>query len=169
MDSKNQSAGLDSVFSDLVRVQIEIWAAVDARLRDESDLTVARWQVMRSIAAHDDCRVGDIADDLGVTVGGASKVVDRIEDAGHCTRRANPVDRRSSIVALTASGGEALGAASAAADAVLRDRLAGPLGADRLTALSHDLATLRASATASASRSASGDEAASSAAAEVSA
>jgi hypothetical protein len=45
--------------------------------------------------------VFDIAEELSLTVGGTSKLVDRIEAAGHCVRRANPDDRRSSIIELT--------------------------------------------------------------------
>ncbi|MFE2212568.1 MarR family winged helix-turn-helix transcriptional regulator [Streptomyces canus] len=37
-------------------------------------------------------------------MGGTSKVVDRLESAGLCARRANPNDRRSSIVELTSEG-----------------------------------------------------------------
>jgi DNA-binding MarR family transcriptional regulator len=50
------------------------------------------------------CRVLDLAEEFRITVGGISKVVDRIEAAGYCRRRANPGDHRSSIVELTASG-----------------------------------------------------------------
>lgn len=65
------------------------------------------------------CRVQDVATDLVITVGGASKLVDRIEAAGLCRRRANPGDRRSSLVELTPTGERLL----AEATAVLEDEL----------------------------------------------
>ena len=50
------------------------------------------------------CRVFDIKEELALTVGGTSKLVDRIEAAGLCRRRANPDDRRSQIIELTPAG-----------------------------------------------------------------
>jgi MarR family transcriptional regulator, organic hydroperoxide resistance regulator len=97
-------ADLQTLFSDLVRVEVETWNAVDMRLRAEHGLPLSRFQVMRVIATTPDCRVYDIAGTLSVTTGGASKLVDAIEAAGHCRRRPNPEDRRSSIVELTTIG-----------------------------------------------------------------
>src|SRR4051794_31642163 len=107
-------ADLPQLFNDLVRYQTVLWNAVDARLRKDSDLTLGRYETMRVIEGRDRCRVYDIADELSVTVGGISKIVDRIEAAGHCRRRANPDDRRSSIVELTPAGKRALAHAKSA-------------------------------------------------------
>jgi DNA-binding MarR family transcriptional regulator len=38
------------------------------------------------------CRVYDIAHELGITTGGTSKLVDRIEARGYCRRLPNPDD-----------------------------------------------------------------------------
>ncbi|MFF6875817.1 MarR family winged helix-turn-helix transcriptional regulator [Streptomyces sp. NPDC012474] len=97
-------ADLKLVFQDLVRFQIELWNAVDARLRTECDLQLTWFEVMRLLAQRSECRVQDMAAEFGITVGGTSKVVDRIEAAGYCRRRANPQDRRSSLVELTPTG-----------------------------------------------------------------
>jgi DNA-binding MarR family transcriptional regulator len=56
--------------------------------------------------------VYDIAEELSITIGGTSKLVDRIEAAGYCIRRTNPDDRRSSIIELTASGRRVLAKAA---------------------------------------------------------
>jgi DNA-binding MarR family transcriptional regulator len=58
------------------------------------------------------CRVQDLASEFSITVGGASKVVDRVEAAGYCRRRANPDDRRSSIIELTPAGRRVLARAT---------------------------------------------------------
>ena len=55
---------------------------------------------MQVIARHGSCRVHDIADELSMTVGGTSKLVDRIEASGYCKRSPNPGDRRSSVIEL---------------------------------------------------------------------
>ena len=59
---------------------------------------------MRLLGRRPHCRVRDIAEELANTIGGISKVVDRVAAAGYCRRRANPEDRRSSIVELTPIG-----------------------------------------------------------------
>src|ERR1700712_4587572 len=100
------------LFSELVRLQIELWNAVDERLRRDCDLTLGRFETMQVIDRLRSCRVNDIANDLSITVGGVSKLVDRIESAGHCLRRSNPDDRRSSLVELTPSGEAVLRRAS---------------------------------------------------------
>lgn len=111
-------------FGELVRIQTELWNTVDSRLKDEFDLPVSRFEPMQVIARRGACRVFDIASELGISVGGASKIIDRIEAAGYCIRRDNPDDRRSSLIELTASGRRILAKASAAFDEELSRLLA---------------------------------------------
>jgi MarR family transcriptional regulator, organic hydroperoxide resistance regulator len=102
------------------------------------------FEFMQVIARTPDCRVQDIATELSITVGGTSKIVDRIEAAGQCARRANPDDRRSSIVELTPAGKRMLAKASASVEDELRRRL-GPALSDRSSAqLTRTLTRLRA-------------------------
>ena len=49
---------------------------------------------------------------LLITVGGASKVVDKVQGAGWCRRLPNPTDGRSSLLELTESGEGLLEAAN---------------------------------------------------------
>ena len=49
-------------------------------------------------------RVQELRTELGITVGAASKLVDRLERDGLVVRTAHPHDRRSSLVTLTAPG-----------------------------------------------------------------
>src|SRR5690348_5672913 len=86
---------LSKVYDDLVRFETQLWNAVDARLRKDAGITLGTYEVLVAIDARSDCRVNDIAAALVVTVGGISKLVDRVEAAGLCRRRANPDDRRS--------------------------------------------------------------------------
>jgi len=123
-------ADLRRIFHDVIRFETELWNAVDGRLREEFDLPVARFEFMLFIADHPACRVHDIATEMSITVGGTSKLVDRIEDAGHCRRRPNPDDRRSSIIELTAAGKRVLAKAAAAFDEEL-ERLLGDTVSER--------------------------------------
>ncbi|MCW2722657.1 MAG: MarR family transcriptional regulator [Pseudonocardia sp.] len=131
------------MFSDLVRLETELWDAVDARLHAACGLTLGRFDTMRVIARTPSCRVCDVADGLSITAGGASKMIDRIEAAGHCARRANPDDRRSSLVGLTPAGTSLLDEATAVVQDELAIRLGSVLSARALEQLSSTIATLR--------------------------
>jgi DNA-binding MarR family transcriptional regulator len=139
-------ADLRALFSDIIRLETELWNAVDARLREQFDLPLARLEPMLVIAGRPGCRVHDIATELVITVGGTSKLVDRIEAAGHCRRRPNPDDRRSSIIELTAAGRRLLAKAARAFDEELEQLLGDALSERSLQQLAATLAMLRASA-----------------------
>jgi DNA-binding MarR family transcriptional regulator len=55
--------------------------------------------------------VQDLSSDIGITVGAASKLADRLERDGLASRSPNPANRRSSLIALTAVGQQALASA----------------------------------------------------------
>jgi DNA-binding MarR family transcriptional regulator len=131
---------LAALFDDVVRVEIELWDAVDRRLRERFELPVGRFQVMRVIAGGGEgLRVQDIAAAMAVTVGGISKLVDRIEAAGHCVRTANPADRRSSLIGITPTGRQLV----AEAEQVLAGELTRLLPPGGLDELATSMATLR--------------------------
>jgi len=111
------------LFHQLIRFETELWNAVDARLRAEVGLPLSRLEPMQVIARRPSCRVYDIAEELSITIGGTSKLVDRIEAAGYCVRRANPDDRRSSIIELTASGRRVLAKAAKVFENELQTRI----------------------------------------------
>ena len=130
-----------TVFGDLVRLEIELWNAVDARLRHDHGLPLSRFEPLQVIGRRPTCRVQDIADDLAITVGGTSKLVDRIEAAGLCRRLPNPHDGRSSLVELTQAGRELLADASRTAEDDLQARIGTNLS---VSAARNLLATLQA-------------------------
>jgi DNA-binding MarR family transcriptional regulator len=132
------------LFSQLVRFETELWNAVDARLRREFDLPLSRLEPMQVIARRPSCRVNDIAEELSITIGGTSKLVDRIEAAGYCIRRANPDDRRSSSIELTAAGRRVLTKATKAFEDELEDRVGSAVSARSLQQLYSTIVKLRA-------------------------
>ena len=137
---------LRQVFDDLVRFETILWGAVDGRLQEECGIGLASLNAMLVIDATPLCRVHDIARAIAITVGGASQAVDRLESAGLCVRRANPSDRRSSIVELTPEGMELLAAAAPVFDSELDRLLRTPLPGTALTQLADALSALRRSA-----------------------
>ena len=96
------------MFADLHRVHEDLVASVDARLTADCALTFGRFEVLSVIGREGTCRVNDISEDLGITWGGTSKIVDRLEAARLCKRRPNPEDGRSSLIELTPAGRRAL-------------------------------------------------------------
>lgn len=116
-------ADLRRVFNDVVRFEIELWNAVEARLKAEFGLPLTQFEPMSVMGRLGACRVHDIATELRITTGGASKLIDRIEANGYCRRRPNPDDRRSSLLELTPEGQCVLAAASVAFDEELERRL----------------------------------------------
>jgi DNA-binding MarR family transcriptional regulator len=135
---------LKEVFNDLIRFEIELWNAVDARLKSEFGLPLAHFEPMSVIGRLPGCRVYDIANELGITTGGISKLVDRIEAGGYCRRLPNPADRRSSLLELTEDGKRLLTKAAAAFDEELQRWLASAVPERTLRQFASTLARLRA-------------------------
>lgn len=131
-------------FHDLVRVETLLWNAVDAALQNDCGLTLARLETMQVIDRSGPCRVLDIAQTLAIGWSGASKIVDRVEAAGHCRRRPNPQDARSSLISLTPRGRALLDKANRRATAELEQRLGASPGATDLADFSRSLSRLHA-------------------------
>ena len=137
--------GFDVVglFGDLVRLETELWNRVEAQVQQAHGVPLAWLEVTQVVAATTDCRVLDIARALSITVGGASKVVDRLEAGGLCRRQPNPTDGRSSFISLTASGESLLEAGNGTFARTLDGLIGTALPTDELAELSVTLRRLR--------------------------
>jgi MarR family transcriptional regulator, organic hydroperoxide resistance regulator len=135
---------LRQLFNDLIRFEIELWNAADARLKSDFDLPLTQFEPMSVMDRTPGCRVYDIAGELGITTGGTSKLVDRIEARGFCRRLPNPDDRRSSLVELTADGRRVLAQAGEAFDDELQRWLGAAVPERTLRQFAATLARLRA-------------------------
>jgi MarR family transcriptional regulator, organic hydroperoxide resistance regulator len=138
-------ADLRELFNDLIRFEIEIWNAIDARLKKDFSLPLTHLEPMLVIERLPGCRVYDIANELRITTGGTSKLVDRIEASGYCRRLANPADRRSSVLELTAAGRSIVAQASEAFDDELQRWLGSAVPERTLRQFANTLARLRQS------------------------
>ena len=118
--------------SELIRLEIALWERVDVRLRARQEISLAFFETLYFIsgAPAGGMRVGDLARALGVSVGGASKLVDRVERVGLIARQADPVDRRASRVTLTTAGKRKLTASTRVYDAEVEQLLDRALNAD---------------------------------------
>jgi DNA-binding MarR family transcriptional regulator len=135
---------LRQLFNDIIRFEIELWNAVDARLKSEFHLPLSHFEPMSVIERLPGCRVYDIASELGITTGGTSKLVDRIEASGYCRRLPNPADRRSSLLELTPDGQHMLAKAGAAFDEELQRWLGTAVPERTLRQFASTLTCLRA-------------------------
>ena len=127
---------------ELGRTSTQFAAAVDRRLQREVGLPLVLFDPMSVIASRESCRVYELASELGVSSGGASKLVDRLEARDYCHRFPNPVDRRSSLLKLTPAGGALLVKAQRIVDAELDVMLGSRLSSiqiEQLAAMLHDL------------------------------
>src|SRR5262245_13981061 len=128
--------------SDLIRLEIVLWDRINARLKEEHDLSLAFFESLYFIGHSRDgsLRVGDLARALRITVGATSKLVDRIEAAELIRRELDADDRRASRVALTDAGKHKLADASTTYEAEMATVLDTTLTADEQQGL-HGLVT----------------------------
>ncbi|WP_423462048.1 MarR family winged helix-turn-helix transcriptional regulator [Promicromonospora sp. MS192] len=109
-ESIPRGAGLDGtqLLDDLVRVEVRLYTLLDARLRAAHGHGLGRLDLLRAVDSVPHCRVSDVVRRLGITVGAASKGVDRQVRDGLVRRHANPGDGRSSFLELTPAGRQVL-------------------------------------------------------------
>jgi DNA-binding MarR family transcriptional regulator len=69
-----------------------------------SGVTVAEWVVMREMFDDEESSPSVLAERIGMTRGGVSKLVDRLVSKNLITRRERDDDRRFQSIALTAAG-----------------------------------------------------------------
>lgn len=133
----NAAAG--RYFDTLVLHETRLWSMVERRLRaTEGAVSLGRFEVLRTVGGADGAaRVQDVAAALLITVGAASRIVERLVADGLIERAPHETDRRSHHLRLSPAGRRASDATTTAFDAALADVFRG-LDDDRLAAL-HEL------------------------------
>ena len=134
---------LVGLFRELVRFETELWNRVEAGVQHAHGVPLAWLEIMQVVDATEGCRVLDIARALSITVGGASKVVDKVEAAGWCRRQPNPTDGRSNLIQLTEPGEGLLKAANVTFAAAVAAHVGAGVSAGELAQLSVTLRRLR--------------------------
>jgi DNA-binding MarR family transcriptional regulator len=81
-----------------------------------SGVTVAEWVVMREMFDDEEISPGVVAERIGMTRGGVSKLVDRLVSKKLVTRRDRSDDRRFQSIALTGAGRRLVPQVAALAD-----------------------------------------------------
>jgi DNA-binding MarR family transcriptional regulator len=141
--AKEGLVDLDTVFTDLARVETRLYNAVEQRVRAEAGVGAGHFELLRYVRDHPGARVADLASAFAIGVGTTSKIVDRLEKQGWMERRPNPANRRSSLLALTPAGESVVSRAEPAWQAAIQEILGGAIAPEELTALSLTLGALR--------------------------
>ena len=109
MTGERDSAGDESLS--------EAFWSVARRLRDTSQETLTPWDItpshlraLRVLRRHGKIRLSELSEHLHIAPRSTTEVVDALETRGLIQRRADPSDRRATLVELTGHGVSVLGA-----------------------------------------------------------
>jgi DNA-binding MarR family transcriptional regulator len=87
---------------------VELMSATRPPEFPDSHVTMAQMRVLMVLSAIGEARMSDLAHQLGIAPSTLSSVVDRLVEAGLATRKDDPRDRRSVVVALAPAGARML-------------------------------------------------------------
>lgn len=132
-------------FGMLVEAHNEVTNAVSRRLEDGHDLPVGWMGVLIRLARSPDqqLRMTKLARDMTISTSGLTRLIDRMERAGHVERKACPEDRRGLLAALTPKGEAVVAEAAPAHVADIERYLATPLSDTELRQLTDLLRIVR--------------------------
>ena len=131
-----------SLFSTLVGTELRAWNAVESALSDaKNPLSLGRFLVLRTVRDTPACRIQEVAESQGITLGAASRLVDRLHRDGLLHRTPCEHDRRATILTVTDTGMTHLASAEAIVTAE-QERLLAPLSPGQREHLAHALALI---------------------------
>ena len=92
----------------LVRTHARLWDQLEAQVRRDHGLTIARYDVLAQLEmAGGQLRLSELASAIVLSPSGLSKLLDRMEESQLIRREPDPNDARASLATLT-PGGRAL-------------------------------------------------------------
>jgi len=114
----------------------------ELRERRPAGLSIGQFRLLHMVHKDPERSLSDFADDLGVSVPAASKMVDGLVERGLVTRDADAADRRRIVLNLTADGAAVMKEAKKGLEARMATMLSG-LSASESAALAKALDLLR--------------------------
>lgn len=103
-DATGRAATADTaVLADRLRLAL-VRLGRELRRQDPPGLTVTLYSALATIADRGELAIGELAEAEGVPSSAATRIADRLEQAGYVARRPNPRDRRGVNLAITAEG-----------------------------------------------------------------
>jgi DNA-binding MarR family transcriptional regulator len=96
-------------FGLLLRATTRLEQRINAAMRDECGISHVMFEVLMRLCRDPDEQVSQraLAEDLVLTRGGITRLIDRMEEAGLVRRRPSPADRRVTLVEATRQGEKA--------------------------------------------------------------
>ncbi len=131
-----------SLFTALIHTELGAWNAVESALSEAGNaLTLGRFLVLRAVRDTPAFRIQEVAASQGITLGAASRLVDRLHRDGLLHRTPCEHDRRATILTVTDQGLAHLEEACAIVDKEL-ERLFAPLSTAQREELTRSLALI---------------------------
>mgnify|MGYP001745960353 FL=1 len=128
-----------SLFTALIHTELGAWNAVESALSEAGNaLTLGRLLVLRTVRDTPACRIQEVAASQGITLGAASRLVDRLHRDGLLHRTPCEHDRRATILTVTDQGIAHLEEACAIVDKE-QERLFAPLSTAQREELTRSL------------------------------
>lgn len=128
MESSLPDSAVLEFFDATVRWEMTAWSGVETTVAAATGLRLGSFSALRVIARRArHCRIQDTATDLGITIGAASKITDRLERLGHISRRPHESDGRSWLLAVTPTGRDVLNRGLHAMTVLLRRQVSAVL------------------------------------------
>lgn len=94
-----------SLFTALIHTEMGAWNAVESALSEAGNaLTLGRFLVLRTVQDTPACRIQEVAASQGITLGAASRLVDRLHRDGLLHRTPCEHDRRATVLTVTDQG-----------------------------------------------------------------
>ena len=94
-----------SLFTALIHTEMGAWNAVESALSEAGNaLTLGRFLVLRTVRDTPASRIQEVAASQGITLGAASRLVDRLHRDGLVHRTPCEHDRRAIILTVTEEG-----------------------------------------------------------------
>lgn len=103
MSAERQATSPTSVV-DAARAMLDAFEFFDTQWRRDWGLSAMEKLVITHLWSQHTASMTELAERIGMTSGGATSLVDRLERDGYVTRTSDPQDRRRQIVALTSKG-----------------------------------------------------------------
>ena len=131
-----------SLFTALIHTEMGAWNAVESALSEaENALTLGRLLVLHTVRDTPACRIQEVAASQGITLGAASRLVDRLHRDGLLHRTPCEHDRRATILTVTEQGLAHLDEACMIVEKE-QERLFAPLSTAQREELTHSLALI---------------------------
>jgi DNA-binding MarR family transcriptional regulator len=133
--SEATSAGGEVIAPNLLAGRLRlsmVRLARQLRRRDPSDLTITQLSALATVVRAGPLGVGHLAEIEGLPSPAATRLADKLEEAGLVARRPNPADRRGVQLVATPKGTELLERRARIGNAWLAEQLSALSKADRL-------------------------------------